>query len=80
MVDSDLPLVSGTGVEPKAPVGPSTVPKAPVGTLTVPWRGSALPIGIPGRAAGTLPNTGRAATGCRVSAPSTSGCCSSRCS
>ena len=80
MVVSDLPLVSGTGVEPKAPVGPSTVPKAPVGTLTVPWRGSVVPIGIPGRAAGTVPTTGGTATGCGGSAPAASGCCSSRCS
>ena len=58
MVVSDLPLVSGTGVEPKAPVGPFTVPKAPVRTFTVAWRGSVVPIGIPGRAAGTVPTTG----------------------
>ena len=48
MVISDLPLVSGTSVEPKASVGP----------FTVAWRGSVVPIGIPGRAAGTVPTTG----------------------
>ena len=53
-----LPFVSATGVEPKAPVGPSTVPNAPVGILIVSWLGSVLPIGSPGRAAGTLPNAG----------------------
>ena len=66
---ADLPLVSGTGVEPKAPVGPSTVPKAPVGPFTVPWRGSVVPIGIPGRAAGTVPTTGCTAAGCCGSVP-----------
>ena len=53
-----MPLASGTSVEPKASVGPFTVPKAPVGTFTVAWRGSVVPIGIPGRAAGTVPTTG----------------------
>ena len=40
----------------------AVVPKAPVRMPTVSWDGSALPIGKPGREAGTLPKAGAGGT------------------